>query len=1041
MPGSPRDRIAECLHRDLIGPDAENEEIPDRPSDTYLTGVLWPQRTRTTGEEDDRLGAEGADGAETDSGNEQEQVAAAGTMRPAVAGLSFAVASAIENTKPQVIVEVEFGMYRRQEQEDDSIVWKRVQAVHRTEPIQCEGSRTYAVPTAVQGIFLDIRAVPWAEAGASIVTITLVNRIAVSQPTRTNLEEATIFQAGIRIYPCSGTRVVPRPPRTLVTNDDDRSSELLYRNVHEYAVGHTCGADWEMDESGEVRTASTTWMPTAFVSATSADGHTLLQNLRTESANILSADWLSNASDKDLAKELPRLSIAYQAWIDLQREKLQTLEPEQRAIAEKNLSRCTEVCQRLERGSQAIAQNPNLANAFRLANRAMAIQYDWASGRQGVAVSDRQPLLWRPFQLGFILLAAESVINPDSDERLVMDLLWFPTGGGKTEAYLALVAFLAFGRRLLHGDAGAGVAVVMRYTLRLLTLQQFSRAAAVILACEAIRRGKVPISGHTPDLGEQPFSIGLWVGGDATPNDVETAAGLIGVRGGPTPVQIKNCPACNSALVWTVKRRGGRPEAIEVRCLNSSCLLHHGKEPLPVATVDQDIYRIRPTLLIGTVDKFAQITRWNEVARLFAVGSSATPDLVIQDELHLISGPLGTLVALYECAVDMLFQKNSRPPKVIGSTATIRRAPEQVRALYDRSTSQFPPPAIDAADSGFAVVVDDPERARKYIGITTAGRSAKFTLQAVAGSLMQGVQDVLPSDDVRDPYWTLVGYFNALRELGGALVLFQDDVTDSMALFAKRHGAQPRHIGPPQELTSRLSQDQIVDVLQDLQERAPDGNALDSVLATNMLSVGVDIPRLGLMIVNGQPKGIAEYIQATSRVGRRHPGLIVSVLNNAKARDRSHFETFRTWHSTLYKDVEITSVTPFAARARDRALHAPLVALARHLVAGLEEHPRLTGQRRRAVESLADYIAERASRIDPDESDVRAELLSFIDQWERRNPLNWWKAPATSLLVNAEDAVVQGRPVGKGIPRSTMNNMRTVEPGVPFRLAPGLAQH
>src|SRR6201999_1073489 len=150
---------------------------------------------------------------------------------------------------------------------------------------------------------------------------------------------------------------------------------------------------------------------------------------------------------------------------------------------------------------------------------------------------------------------------------------------------------------------------------------------------------------------------------------------------------------------------------------------------------------------------------------------------------------------------------------------------------------------------------------------------------------------------------------------------------------------------------------------------------LDVVLATNMLSVGVDIPRLGLMLVNGQPKTMAEYIQATSRVGRGAvAGLVVPVLNSAKPRDRSHFETFRTWHSTLYREVEATSVTPFASRARDRALHAVLVAVVRHLVANRLNSPVLDDVSIASAEELIKQVANRARRVDPFETDVETEL-------------------------------------------------------------------
>jgi ATP-dependent helicase YprA (DUF1998 family) len=445
--------------------------------------------------------------------------------------------------------------------------------------------------------------------------------------------------------------------------------------------------------------------------------------------------------------------------------------------------------------------------------------------------------------------------------------------------------------------------------------------------------------------------------------------------------------------------------------------------------------------LIGTVDKFAQIVRRKEVNELFSVSTKATPDLVIQDELHLISGPLGTVAGVYEVALDLMFASGGSIPKVIGSTATIRRAAEQVRSLFDRQACQFPPPALNHDDSGFAVV-DLRSTGRRYVGVSTAGRSAKFTLQAVAASLLQSAAAAFTTDAERDPYWTLVGYFNSLRELGGALVLMQDDVSDTVRLLAAARSEQARDSQNVEELTSRRTQDEILEMLGRLAVKAGQAGALDSVLATNMVSVGVDIPRLGLMVVNGQPKSTSEYIQATSRVGRGSiSGLVVTLLNNAKARDRSHFETFAGWHQTLYRDVEATSVTPFASRSRDRALHAALVAAVRHLVPGMLDSPALTDQALTRVDELIDLIVSRARSIDDRETEVRKELRRRIHDWVARAPQYYWqdRHASRSLLQSAERAATQkalGRRPGDAWP--TMNNMRSVEAGTPFKLAPAL---
>lgn len=582
----------------------------------------------------------------------------------------------------------------------------------------------------------------------------------------------------------------------------------------------------------------------------------------------------------------------------------------------------------------------------------------------------------------------------------------------------------------------------MRYTLRLLTLQQFERASTLTLACEYLRRGNP--TGGLPDLRTTaPVSIGLWVGGSATPNKIEEAIEALGASFAPsTPKQLHICPCCRAALRWVPTDDG---TGIRVLCtMGDGCDLSARIGDYPVLTVDQMIYREPPTLLIGTIDKFAQLVRNSDTRSLFRGAGVAPPDLVIQDELHLISGPLGSLAGLYEAAIDQLTVHEGVPAKIVGSTATIRRAQDQVLALFDRRVAQFPPPGLEATDSCFAVVPRNAQ-ARRYVGLTTAGRSAKFTLQAAYGSLLQGAT-ALPEEQ-RDGYHTVVGYFNALRELGGALPLVQDDVLASIDLFARRRLQMARPVRSVVELTSRVSQTDIGDILGRLQRSAGTEGAVDVLLATNMISVGVDVSRLGLMVVMGQPKTMSEYIQATSRVGRaeRMPGLVLVVLNSNKTRDRSHFETFPSWHGALYRGVEATSVTPFASRARDKALHGALVLLARHLVPGLEETPRLAAAHVKELQQLADRLVERIARIDESEQDAaREELEEIISLWKDRSHVlkHYWndKAFRTSLLVGAEQAAARhlsSRSAAHSWP--TLNSMRNVEPTTQIKLVEGLA--
>lgn len=1066
MTDNDRNTLIERLAVDVIGPSAPDEALMVRPSDMYLSGMLWPGKTRMQPEEDDRLAIDGTGG--NDDAGAEEGVPAGGLSKPSSAGISFAVSST-EGT-PSLSVQVSFGRYEKTIPESDKSdtgspagnqktdhepesVWQRRQYDITVPSLSIDDDTDPLTDLSKHGgssgVFLYRRTAPWGD--CKLVTLTLINDISPDPQLtkRDGQEQSTLFQTGIVVYPKENTSLIARPSRRSLLagklsdrpgddSDDDLSTDLLYRNACEYAVGHTCSARWEAGMDGQKATmVATSWLPEARVPATSPRGDPCFNLLRVhESLKPLSPEWLATAPDRELGEALDLVPEIYDQWIRDEEAKIASIAEEYRGQARINLDRCHQVSERMRDGGSRIADDPVMAQAFRLANRAILLQNTWSHG-------EGREFEWRPFQIGFILMAAVSVVDRQHPDREMMDLLWFPTGGGKTEAYLGLVAFLAFYRRLSaagNPDSGAGVAAVMRYTLRLLTTQQFARAAALILACEAIRRGKVVEGISEKILGREPFSIGLWVGGDATPNNFTDAARALNEDPDrPSPKQLSFCPACGKLLHWEADQR---QKTIRVRCRNTSCMLHDSEQSLPVYTVDDEVYRSRPTLLIGTVDKFAQIVRKKEINDLFSITPGRgpgfyPPDLIIQDELHLIAGPLGTVAGLYEVAFDRLFTRNGCRPKIIGSTATIRRASDQVRDLFDRSTSQFPPPAIDAGNSGFAVI-DTTAPGRVYVGVTTAGRSAKFTLQGVSASLLQSAEGGLEEGDARDHYWTMVAYFSSLRELGGALVLMQDDVNASISTLSRQRREERRTPRIVEELTSRRTQAEVRDMLDNLSIPAGEVGAMDVVLATNMLSVGVDIPRLGLMVVNGQPKMISEYIQATGRVGRGNvPGLIVTVLNNAKARDRSHFESFPTWHSTLYRDVEATSVTPFASRARDRALPAVLVSLVRHLIPGMLESPDIAAADPVQIEEIIAYVTARAEKVDPQEMGVLNDLQKLIKNWVWRNPKYYWQEYRSqdSLMQSAEQAATQralGRTAGSAWP--TMNNMRNIETSVRFRL-------
>jgi ATP-dependent helicase YprA (DUF1998 family) len=439
-----------------------------------------------------------------------------------------------------------------------------------------------------------------------------------------------------------------------------------------------------------------------------------------------------------------------------------------------------------------------------------------------------------------------------------------------------------------------------------------------------------------------------------------------------------------------------------IACGTTGCEFADG---LPVHVVDETIYMERPTLIIATADKFAGLPWKPEIGNLFNHFSpEPPPELIIQDELHLISGPLGTLAGLYETAVDLIGHR----PKVVASTATIRRAVDQGLALFDRQVEQFPPSGLDARDSYFSVEAPPSRKAsRLYVGLMAPATSQTSLMVRVYAALLHHAQAIEGEDEVRDAYWTLLGYFNSLRLLGGAKLQVQDDVNDRLDLLSESLGQARRDIGRDIELTSREPSSAIPGHLQDMATPYPD--ALGVILATNMISVGVDVDRLGLMVVMGQPQSTSEYIQATSRVGRRWPGLVVTLFNGARSRDRSHYENFTSYHSAIYRQVEATSVTPFSARARDRGLHAIIVGLARLMIpmARPKEAAALIADFEGELGVICDQILARVERVagqaerDMTDKQIKEIIAQWHDAVDENPTLTYGTYRQSGLLVDA----------------------------------------
>lgn len=1052
--------LSEALRSELLGPAggaAEQLSARERPTLRYLVGRLAPAGTAMSAEEDEGNADAGADDEDSDTGYASPITM---SMNPSSIGVSFVVEPGVRALE----ITLAWGRYEPEEhqakEEDGRVtkqkVFQRYQEEH-TITVELRSSiEARKLRPGVHAEFL----VRKQQDGRAFTSVFLVNRIESRTPDRPEDEE-WLFQPKITVRAANGTPAFAARGMDDVAWTDDPdllANELLYWNRPEYAIGHGCAVEWSADEgarslASEVRTEILPAYELARV-APRESGESGLD------MRLLGGRERIGLSGDELRKLLKPIAEGYQAWIAeyLKGKLLAGVPWELRDQALDHISACEDALHRMNEGIELMASNSEARRAFCFANRAMALQRERSvkalAKRRGEEPPQTVTARWRPFQLAFVLLNLPAMVDRQHKHRKVADLLWFPTGGGKTEAYLGLTAFALAYRRIRPQQPGyrddAGVTVLMRYTLRLLTIQQFQRATALICACEYLRDSEGV-------WGRQRFSIGLWVGKSATPNSYSDSQRDTGAKEalerlakgyspkGGSPVQLLHCPWCGTALTRKERGRTHKPidgtyladdasETILIYCADENCYFSHVRGGIPAHTVDDQIYRRVPSLVIATVDKFAQMPFNGRTQALFgrveryctrhgfltaaeashpnthqmrSGGGSAAhsvrlnpPDLVIQDELHLISGPLGTMVGLYETAVDVLssVEIDGQPigPKVVASTATVRRSEQQIGALFRRGVAVFPPPGIESTDSWFGTEIplsDAP--GRLYIGVSAPGKSVKTALVRVYAALLSRAKALHTADaQAGDPYMTLVGYFNSLRELGGAVRLVEDDVPGRMAVLLKRdRNKWPRRtLYEREELTSNKRAEEVPDILDKLERKftasspVPGQYPIDTILATNMISVGVDIDRLGLMVVNGQPKTTAEYIQATSRVGRQPSGLIVTVYNWTRPRDISHYERFRSYHSSLYRYVEATSVTPFSSRARDKGLEGVATALIRLGDAKMtnEQNAARFDSADPWVQAIIRLIADRAGSVAGSSSvadDTRSELLADLDRW------------------------------------------------------------
>lgn len=1200
-----REKLVEEMLKEVYGPrGGAEEEISGDPVKEYITGIIIPRNCRQVEESPDSemISFMGENPLADDDASDEDVIISTPSeldpkMRPGAFGISFVV----REEQPSFRICITWGRYLKVQGEDGK-TWKR-KPYHVIKQISSstfmDGNvKKFTVYEGNDGcISLHIRKIQQAD-GYSII-VNLVNDINIEKCHGKALTEAGIFQPSIRIKLASDTKLASLSSY----GKEEEVFNFLYRNKLVPARGFMCSAIWKDIDYSNYIDSSVLW----------ADGfhfdecqEFLKPDVRSEFVPLyhnpaslfnwddneyekipeLSAHKLSEMWGNDEINEyLSPFTDAYERWIGKNEREYHGLTGKNRKIAFDLIKKEKVLLERLKLGIETLKKDTDARLSFCFTNRVLGLQHRWKT--------EETDFLWRPFQLAFILMNIESIFNEDSKYKNYTDLLWIPSGGGKTEAYLAIMAFtMALRRRKarMHKEedtTGGGTAVITRYTLRILTIQQFRRTLRMVTAAEYLRVmrdergiGWRPAECDIDDgwiYGSVRFSAGMWVGSAVSPNHLRKGKGaidaLMGNESEGEPAQVISCPVCDSWLaipesgipagkntlhlvvqsnktsdvikgeilshiseiehvkgvdisrkghspgymtliitldagnkklgvreiddIWRkmgniahikiasfrasrpgyfgVGNEPGRkkdiPVDFETYCPNPECELNHdilykegvplnpqsndderlpdghvvrrietpfssgSRIPIPAFTVDEQIYHRCPTVIISTADKIARLAFEPRAASIFGnvmkynayygyyreglfpedttkharddyninVKPFLPPDLVVQDELHLMEGPLGSMFGLYENVVEGLIKSAGGNPKYIVSTATIKDAEVQVKRLFGRELFQYPPYGMDMDDSFF---VRSPKRGkgwnenkagRIYMGIYSPGMGPLTPVIRIWSELLKTCDDHRDDDNIKY-FWTIVGYFNAIRELGGGRALYGEDIVERLKYISS---GDPRELDQDKvvELSGRVNSTDIPLILADL-ERGDEKNFNenpDAIFTTSMFGTGVDIPHLTLMVVNGQPKTTSSYIQATGRVGRRHGGLVITFLKAGRPRDLSHYEMFSGYHHRIYQEVEPSSVSPFSEGCLARASGPAMVSFLRNMPEpsvewyGKDGRIILDVNADGDVNKFMNILSSRAGHIEGDSKDV---VDYFKSQWDR-----WYKtARGTGVL-------------------------------------------
>lgn len=1087
-----RQKILDAVRKDLIGPTSDCEQLNEVPTSSYITGLLYPADTDVTEDENynDVEFTEknfDADGETLETGifeeEEPEDRVKGGFQKPSSIGVSFYVSDDVQ----KVNAYINWGKYYAEQvqgkvidetlEEDAENKKKKKHTIYIREQmndvVEIDFNlmgRSKQIPLESNGnIYIYVMKMQL-DNGYKMVSVYLHNN---DKSDGDEKEYAKVmFQVEMLI---ADDLMSPIFVPEYLCRKVELEDEYYYKGRPVYARGRGCAATWEKKAEEINATAiKSSFIPDYEIPSVSAQ----IDDMPEHAFSMLQMG--SPKKKSEVIQNLRTLTEMYGSWITDALTNDEAMHDDKfKATGQTIIDKCNDANRRMNAGIDLIENNDKVYQAFVFMNQAMYLQRSITAFSKdygnSIPCSLRDYMTdmpekgrkkdhseWRPFQIAFVLLNLYGIMDGKSPKRNIVDLLYFPTGGGKTEAYLGLIAFTIAYRRLTASDEtdyekDGGVTVFLRYTLRLLTTQQRDRLMRLIVAMEQLRVKNEKL------YGKERISIGFWVGGNVTPNkfseysDSDQFKKKEFIR--KLTKQIIKCPYCGKEITRDEYDINEKGKYVKIHCADKNCMfsLKTGRT-IPVYLVDEEIYAKCPTVIISTVDKFARLPWSERVGLLFgrtdrycsrcghiAIGEKHAgrhnadvaagleraetvackpfypPELIIQDELHLITGPLGTIYGGYETVVEEMccIEKNGKKirPKYIVSTATIRNAGEQIKFLYGRNEfAQFPPSGFDTRDSFFIkevplptenlvdaseekisrMISDGKKPFRQYAGICASGQSVKTTLIRLYSIILQTALDIAKNpeyEDYIDPYYTLIGYFNSIRELGGAVRLLDDDIASRIRVVKNKYNSsEQRYLSfeGKKEITSRIPSWEIAQVLEKLavsyDKNKEKQGCYDVVIATNMIAVGMDVDRLGLMSVVGQPKQNSEYIQATSRVGRQHPGIIFTVYNPYRPRDLSNYENFVGFHSQMYRYVEGTTATPFAARARDRVLHALVVSLLRLQVETMADNggaSNINDISDEQIKDIKDKILERVKITSPSSYvDTEKEMDEFINTWK-----------------------------------------------------------